>query len=168
MPLYDVTGGSGNNSRMIIPHAAVDNEYIAACKRKLHPQRWQRVIKTVDEYLEGLVAAGVNKLIWTKLGAAFGDKSVAPHARVAHLWSAVEESVGDGRNCLITFGCIFRWRIALRPETWLLWVRVTEDLDPDTGKKIKVSEYWVDQNFVPPPPKTLRSSVEALRQQWSR
>ncbi len=163
MALFNVNGGH-KNAYLIDPVDVEDSEYIAACKRNLNTRRFERVVKTVDEAIDFVVTNNLGKLIWTKAGASFGRRSKNPTDRINHLWDAVTEAVGDGKECLITIGCFLRWRIALRPETWLLWVEETDDLDPDTGAKIKVSQYWVDDTFLPVPPK--KTGVDALKERW--
>lgn len=168
MPLFNVNGGRANAYK-IEPNDVEESQYVEACKRNLDPRRFARAVKTVDEAVDFVVANGLGKLIWTKAGASFGHRSKNPHDRINHLWDAVVDAVGDGKECLITVGCLLRWRIALRPETWLLWVEETDDIDPDTGNKIKVSQYWVDNSFLPPKPKkpkTIATGIDALREQW--
>ena len=35
----------------------------------------------------------------------------------------------------------------LREETWLLYRQETENTDEDTGKKISVCNYWIDEDY---------------------
>lgn len=165
MTLFNVTGGK-NNAYVINPSSVEESQYIEALKKKLHPAKYSRIVKTAEEAVDSIVTHGRGKLIWTKAGALFGHGSMQPKKRVDHLWDGVVEAVGDGKECLIAVGCLLRWVIAQRPETWLLWVEETDDIDPDTGNKIKVSQYWIDHSFAPEKPRTFKSSVDALKAQW--
>lgn len=156
MPLYDITHDI--NGILVTEKMADVSGYIKALRLKLPATSFDRVVKTVDEAIGHLVQSGDNKLIWTKMGAMFGHKSMQPKARVDHLWEKVIQSVGDGTNCLKTVGTLLRWRLSARDENWLLYRRETGDIDVSTGKNIYVSEYWIKDDFVHIPKPKVKSS----------
>jgi len=47
-------------------------------------------------------------------------------------------------------GGLVRWRISLREEMWLVYRRESDRENRFTGKVIRVSEYWVNNDYVPP------------------
>lgn len=161
MPLYDVTKGSAK-ARKITPESIAGSEYLLAFERKSNPKTYSRVLKTVEETIGNLVVDNVGKLVWTKTGACFGHRSMEPKFRVDHLWQAAVNAMGEGREVLILVGTLLRLKISERPETWLLYMQETDDLDPETGKKIKVSNYWIDNDFSPPRP----PNIEDLKAKW--
>jgi hypothetical protein len=129
-----------------------------------NPRTLARVLKTAEEAVDSVVQSG-GKLKWTKAGALFGRQSLQPKKHVDHLWQTVTDIHGESKETLITVGCLLKLTIARRPETWLSWVETTEDIDPDTGKKIKVTSYWVDDTFIFQQP-SLKGSLDALRNKW--
>jgi hypothetical protein len=161
MPLFNVDGGY-RNACEIEPDSAEHSDYIKALKRRLDPTEFSLILRIVDDILDIIVKDGDGKLTWTKTGAAFGFKS--PFAdKIVPLWDAVIRGVGDGKECRIAVGCIFRWRIALRDEIWAVATEKRDDIDPDTGKKIKVSQYWIKPDLEIP---SLETSLAALKSKW--
>lgn len=165
MPLYDVTHAK---AVLVKVKDAEAYEVILAVKRRVPSVTWARIVKTVDEAIDSCEPSAVNKLVWTKMGALFGNAHMQPGARVDHLWEKVIGAVGDDKNCLKAVGGLLRWRISVREETWLVYRRDTDECDPVTGKVITVSEYWVNDEFVPPGKfvKPLVSGVQQLKQAW--
>ena len=147
MPLYDVT--YTKDGVYLNPADMEGSDYVYALKRDLNPKTFERITKTIDEGLEALASAGVNKLVWTKTGALLGYSSMQPKKHVDHVWENVIKVMGDGKACLKSAGSLVRWRISLREETWLLYRQETDSIDPDTGRIIYVSEYWIKEDFVP-------------------
>ena len=45
-----------------------------------------------------------------------------------------------------------RWRISLLPQMWIVLRRDSDTYNQHTGKLIKISEYWINENFVVTPP----------------
>ena len=158
MPLYDVT----HEDTLVDPKIAEEYEHIQALRRKLHPATYDRVWKTVREAVDSVRPSSLSKLVWTKMAALFGELSGRPKRDVDHLWDAVVSAVGDDKECLIAVGALLRAVIAERAEIWLVYRRETGDVDPFTGKKITVSEYWIDENYVYKPkprrPRAARST----------
>lgn len=56
---------------------------------------------------------------------------------------------GDSKVLMKFMGTLLMWRISLRSETWLMYRQETDNIDPDTGKTIFVSNYWIDSSFTP-------------------
>lgn len=149
MPLYDVTF----KDTFIDPTKAETSEHIQAVKRyytedKRSEKTFDKIIRILDEAIDSVKPSASSKLVWTKTGALFGHNSPRPLKDVEYVWEKVIGSVGDDKNCLIAMGALFRWRISLRPETWLAYRQDSEDVDPTTGRKILISTYWIDENYV--------------------
>jgi hypothetical protein len=155
--LTDVT----NKPSKVKPSDAESYDVIQAVKRKIPSQSWDRIVETVDEAIESSIQDS-GKLTWTKTGVLFGHGSLQPKRHVDHLWDNVIKAVGDDKNCLMAVGGLLRWRISVRKETWLVYRRETGDVDPISGKNITVSEYWINQSYVPP----VQASVADLAKAW--
>jgi len=144
MSLQDVTYGSpsfvDSNDMEKLPH-------IQALQRNLHQKRFARMIKTIDDAVVSIIKTGgqltTSDLTWTKAGALFGHNSLHPKRHVDHLWASIAQVTGYTKEALKALGSLLRWRISLREENWLLFRRDTGNIDPDTGKEITISEYWI-------------------------
>jgi len=143
MPLYDVTY---TDDYEVLPEHLEETELFVSLQAKLHGATWERVVKTVEEAVEN-AASDKSKLVWTRAGALFGYKSPEPTKNVNHLWDNVIAIMGDGKLCLMTVGTLLRWVISKRDETWLAFSSEIEEVDEDTGKKIRVSQYWIDDSY---------------------
>jgi hypothetical protein len=167
MAAYDV---GLSRDHYVDPERAYESDYVQALKRVLNKKTFDRMIKTIDEALDDLKPSATSKLIFTKMAALFGPGSVVPARYVNHLWDNVVSVVGDGKECLLAIGSMLRWRVSVRKEKWLVYKQVTEDLDPDTGKKISVSHYWIDEDFIPnivkQKPKTNELDIKGLEKAW--
>lgn len=119
--------------------------WIQLLRQRLRPNSFKRLVKTTDEAIETTISPD-GKLTWTKTGVLFGYSSLQPKKHIDLAWDRVKQAVGDGKECLLTMGSLVRWRIAVREEPWLLYCRETDSFDPDTGKKIHISEYWIDRS----------------------
>ena len=146
MPLFDVTN---QKEVRVWPADAEGYEVLQAVKRKTHPATFDKITRTVDQAVDSVKPTNKSKLIWTRSAALFGHGSMQPKANVDHVWDNVIAAVGDDKQCLRAVGGLLRWRISLRPETWLVYRRKDPNgrLDPDTGKVISISEYWIDNNY---------------------
>lgn len=146
MPLYDVTNA---NEVLVRPSDAESYEVLQAVKRKTLKVTFDKITRTVDQAVDSVKPTNKSKLIWTRSAALFGHGSMQPKANVDHVWDNVIAAVGDDKQCLRAVGGLLRWRISLRDETWLVYRRkdVNGRLDPDTGKVISISEYWIDENY---------------------
>jgi hypothetical protein len=152
------------------PEKAHDSEFIQALERVLKPNVFARIVKTIDEALDNLKPSAKSKLVFTRMAALFGHNNIQPKRWEAHLWDNVVHVVGDGKECLLAIGSMLRWRVSVRPETWLVYKQVTEDEDPETGKKISVSHYWIDEEFIPnivkKKERSLELDIKGLEKAW--
>ena len=146
MPLYDVT----YKDLFIDPDEVLASDVMRALERKLHPRTYERVIKTAIEGVGSVRPSSNSKLVWTRSAALFGHRSPRPKCDVDHFWNSIISALGDDRECLWGVGSVLRYAIALRPETWLVYRQKTGDVDPVTGKEIKISEYWINDQYTPP------------------
>lgn len=143
MPLYDVTY---TDDYEVVSADLEKTELYVSLRKKLHGATWDRIVKTVEEAVEN-AAKDRSKLVWTKAGALFGHNSPEPVKHVNHLWDNVISIMGDGKLCLMSVGTLLRWVIAKRDETWLAFSSEIEEVDEDTGRKIRVSQYWIDDGY---------------------
>lgn len=144
MPLYDVTW----EPRAIRSSKCARAEALAAFHQKVNGRTFDRAVQTVDEILDEIVAAGAGgKLIWAKTASIVGYQSMGPKKLVDHVWNSVEAVLGDGRPCIFAVGQLIKWRVSVRPETWLVFSRDTRKTDPITGEDISAAEYWVNDQF---------------------
>jgi len=145
MPLYDVT----NKDKMVDPKTLEDSEYIKTATKKMAKVTFAKLIRTADTALDNLKPTQSTALVWTKAGALFGHKCTGPVNDINHLWEKSNE-VFDGVELLKFIGTLLMWRISLRDETWLLYRFNTGEVDPVTGKEIKINQYWIDENYEEP------------------
>lgn len=122
-------------------------DWVKAVRRKAHPKTFERIVKTLDEGIERIIVENDGKLVWAKTGSLMGHKSGGPKRDIDHAWDAVIDVVGDGRPCVFAMGQLTKWRIAVRPETWLMFLRDVEKVDPLTGDEIFTAEYWINEAF---------------------
>lgn len=142
--LFDVTYAD----TYVDPSKAELAQHIQAVKRHHREVTWNKILRIMDEAINSVKPSKSSKLVWTKTGALFGHSSARPLRDVEYVWEKVIGAVGDDKNCLIAMGALFRWRISLRPETWLVFRQDSEDVDPTTGRKILISTYWIDNSYV--------------------
>lgn len=165
MPLFDVTN---TRASKVKPEDAEEYEVLAKLKRDLDPKTFSRILKTVDEAIDSLNPSRSSSLVWTRSAALFGHGSQRPHKQIEHLWKNIESVVGPDKLALKAVGGFLRWRISLRDQTWLVYRSDSDKRDPDTGKLITISEYWIDDTFAPPPPKARapKTSLQDLANAW--
>ena len=160
MPLFDVTHGI---PKLVKPENAESYEILGTAARVLLKLRFEKDQRIVDQALQKTVevAQKNDKLVFMKTGILAGHKSLTPHADVIHLWASAEE-VYPSRHLRIGsndelqaqemqkkfIGGMVRWRTSLRPETWLVYRRETDSRNKFTDKIIRVSEYWINEDFV--------------------
>jgi hypothetical protein len=164
MPLYDIT----NKPTLVKPEDAESYEVIKVVLKNTYAQSWDRIIKTVDDAISGVKPSESSQLVWTRSAALFGHNSLQPKKHIDHIWDHVIAAVGDDKNCLKAVGGLLRWRISLRPEMWLTVRQETGGLDPDTGKQITASSYWVNEDFVPPSRPAMKSKEVQFPEFWGR
>lgn len=147
MPQYDVTF----KDKKVVP-SKVYNPYVAVVERKLKASQWKMVNRIFDEAIDALVedCSLGGKLVWTKTAALVGRSSQRPKHDIDRLWDRMVSCFGEDKQLLKAMGSMLNWKIAQREETWLSYRQQTDDIDPDTGKRIVVSTYWIDESYTPP------------------
>jgi hypothetical protein len=169
MPLYDVTK---KPDKLIKPDDGESYEYIQKAKKSLNPKSFKKMTQTIDVALEHLRPSKESGLVWTKCGALFGYNSNEPLRDINHLWQNAEKVINDGEMVLKLVGGLLRWRISLiESDIWLMYRQDTDKINPKSGKEIKVSTYWIDNNYNPPaspdqPPSP--SDLEMLRKKFGK
>lgn len=141
--LVDVT----NKPRKVKPTLCKETDAIQTYLKKEHPRTVERVLKTIDEGIERAIQT-CGRLVFTKTGIIMGEKSMGPKQHVDHAWDSVVSVMGPDRPCIFTMGALVKWRISLRPETWLMYKRDSGQYDHLTGEEYTVAEYWVNESFV--------------------
>lgn len=163
MPLYDVTTGHS----VVPPRKAEQYVALVKLRQELPESTFNRLVRTVDEAIASCKPSANSKLVWTRSAALFGHGSTQPLKHVEHLWANVEKVVGPGKLTLKAVGGLLRWRISLRSDTWLGYRRDSDQLDPSTGKLITISEYWINNDYIPPGhAKPTASQINDLASVW--
>lgn len=171
MPLYEV--GKGPYDILRNPSKIRDSDILHKLhnEKYCHPRTLARMFKTIDEELTDLCVRRAQKLIWTKTGALIGFDSIGPKKHIDHLWRNLECVFGDGKEILLAAGVMVLWEISKRPEIWVMFKEVRDEIDPDTGKKITIAHYWVDDTFVPnlrpKKERVKKATFEDLKKKWS-
>ncbi len=123
--------------------------HIVNVRAKLHAKTFEKICRTIDEAIEYVVTTKSAKLVWLNTGSLVGDRANLPHASHQHLWDAVHKLFPSDTDPVavkhqrITVGALIKWRVAGRPEDWLMHYRETDKTDIVTGDIIKASEYWI-------------------------
>ncbi len=164
MPQFDVT----YKDKKVNPNKIYE-PYVSTVERKVKANQWKMINRIFDEALDDLVdsCASGNKLVWTKTAALVGRSSQRPKHDIERLWDRMVECFGEDKQLLKAMGAMLNWKIAQRPETWLSYRQQTDNVDPETGKKIVISTYWVDEDYVPPGTKK-KASFEDLASKFNR
>lgn len=170
MPLYDVT----HKDIYVDPEEAEQYELIQNLMNKLHAGKFKAIVRIVDEAIDSVKPTKSTALVWTRTGALFGHSSTRPLKDINYLWDTVIDVVGEGKVLLKTVGALMRWRTAMRPEkNWLVYRQETDKLDPDTGKPITASEYWICEDYKPKVKKKVNKNkpatlvdVSKLKKKW--
>lgn len=142
MALYDVT----HRDKLVDPEELEATEYIVK-EKKTKPRSFEKVIRTTETALSNSKPSSNSRLIWTKAGIIFGHNSPEPTRDVNHFWDYAVETFGDSKLLYKFMGTLLMWRISLRNDTWLLFREDTDEIDPDTNKKIKICTYWIDNDY---------------------
>lgn len=157
MSLYQVPGDS-----LVSPKRTESYEYIQALQRKLPQQTFDKIVRTIDNAIHNAKPSKSSGLVWVTSASLFGYSSMQPNQHVNHLWHSVVSIVGPDKGCLKAVGGLLRWRIASSEgNTWLVTTD-TIGIDPDDGKKITRSEYWIDNSYG----RVDQSSVNKLAEAW--
>ena len=150
MSAYNVTYGT---DELLNPGEIEDSDYVQSLKRHHPSVTFDKLIRLIDTAITSIKPSESSNLVYTQAGILFGHDSVMPKKDYDYLWEKVTDVFGHTEQTLKSIGTLLRWRISLRPETWLLWVKESDRIDDKTGKKIKISCYWIDENFTPKPKK---------------
>lgn len=177
MPLYDVTGSI---DKLVDPVDAENYEVLQTAASILDARRLMKDIRILDTAIQLAIttATANNKLVFTKAGILVGHSSVTPTKDTNHIWESAELAysyTGRKKNdaALATelqlkwVGGMVRWRISMLPQTWLVYRRDSGNVNEFTGKDIKVSEYWINDSYVPKmPPKKRGHTISDLVSKW--
>lgn len=159
MPLYDVT----HKDVLVKPKDAENYDVLQGALRSLDSRRFAKDIRIIDEALQKAVdeANAKNKLVFTKAGILVGHRSITPTVDTNHIWESseiaypsikrgghIDEHAGELQLKFV--GGLVRWRISILPDMWLAYRRESGKYNKFTGKEIRVSEYWVNNDYVPP------------------
>jgi hypothetical protein len=113
--------------------------------------------------------SATSKLIWTRFAAFAGEGSTMPHADLQWAWDLGTKLWGED-HAQIGLGGALRWRISVRPETWLMYVDRTGEIDPVSQKEITISSYWIDDNYTHPKHPDVRKrpklDISKLKSAW--
>lgn len=168
--LYNVTYPK---TRVVCPISCIKGKdgIINAVKNKVHPSTYEKMIRTVDTALKELKPSRSSSLVWASTGSVLGQGSNIPHDSHTHFWDVIGKLFGESRLSKIAAGSFLRWRIAdlamETEDTWLLYQRESDTKDPITGRNIKISEYWIDNTFVPEwARKATETDLSKLANKW--
>jgi hypothetical protein len=154
-------------------------DHIVNLRDGLPAKTFEKICRTIDEAIEDVVAAKSAKLVWLNTGSLVGDRASLPHASHQHLWDAAYRLFPSNTDPVavkhqrITVGALIKWRVARRPEDWLVHYRETDKIDIVTGELIKASEYWIKPAGVVltrPVPKSARqagTTIEDIMKKWN-
>ncbi len=162
---------SYKKDQVVDPLRIGTNEFLRKLQRT-RPKSYPVMIETVDSALGELKPSKNSALIYTFTGSLLGNSSSVPNNKLIHFWENISKVFGEDKTALKAVGSFLRWRIADRAmmsgETWLLYEEVDEERrDPDTGKKIKISKYWIDNDYFPDWLKApSKSSIGNLASKW--
>ena len=115
-----------SSGRRFHPSTLEGGLHIVNVRAKLHAKTFEKICRTIDEAIEDVVAAKSAKLVWLNTGSLVGDRSNLPHASHQHLWEAVHKLFPSNTDPVavkhqrITVGTLIKWRVACRPEDWLM------------------------------------------------
>lgn len=156
MPLYDVT----NKEVLVKPCDAENYDVLQKAVRELDSRRFMKDVRIIDTAIQAAIdeATAKNRLVFTKAGILVGHHSLTPHAEVNHIWESAEIAypslLPNGRNDALAgeyqlkfVGGLVRWRISVLADIWLVYRRESGKYNQFTGKEIRVSEYWVNNDY---------------------
>lgn len=170
--LFDITNPF--RAAIVIPTEAEHYDVLVAARRVLDKRRFDKDVRIVQAALSHLQPAKKSKLVFTKAGFMFGRSSPEPLRDVDHVWESAELAFGPGSDSvagelhLKFVGGLVRWQISLLSDTWLVYRRETGARNPHTDKIIRVSEYWIDNNFVSHPVFAKKPTFSDLANKFQR
>lgn len=155
-------------------------DHVVKARRDLKSVTFDKLCATIDAAIEDVVANKAPNLVWLNAGSLVGDRASLPHAAHQHLWDAMfrlfpgsTDPVAE-KHRRITVGAIIKWRVARRPEDWLVHYRETERTDVVSGDLIKASEFWIKPAGVVlaatrgPKANGGKATIEDLKKKWSK
>ena len=147
MSLYEV--GNGKESEILAAdlEKSLTTNYNVG---RLDTRTYDKMCRTIDTELDKHQPTAKSKLVWTKAGALVGHNSVAPHRDLNHIWDNAVPVFGENKILLKFIGTLVMWRISLREDIWLVYREDSGKVDEDTGKRIQICTYWIDNNYVNP------------------
>ena len=169
------------NGKRLTPKSVEKSGHIQHAKDSLSPRTFEKICRTIDQAIEDTICKKNSRLVWMNTGSLVGDRASMPHASHQHLWEAVYGLFPSNTNPVavknqrITVGALIKWRVAQRPEEWLVHYRETDKTDIVTGETIYASEYWIKPDDVvlssprPKPAKRVGTTIavsDALRRDW--
>lgn len=176
MGLQEATSGKRLNAKKL-----AESDHVKEARARLPPRTFEKICNTLDEAIEELVNKKSARFVWMNTGSLVGDRADMSHASHHHLWEAVfklfpqETDPVAIKHRRITVGALIKWRVALRPEDWLVYPRETAKTDIVSGDTIYANEYWIkpDEVVVTAPPKpskskSSRTTVDDLKSRFNK
>ncbi len=157
-----------------------ETDHIRNARVALPPRTFEKICNTLDEAIDDTVIKKTARLVWLNTGSLVGDHAGLPHASHHHLWESVFKLFPKETDPVaikarrITVGSLIKWRVALRPEEWLVHYRETTKTDIVSGDTIFASEYWIKPDDVvvpstrPKQSKSSRATVDDLRNKFNK
>lgn len=157
-----------------------DSSHVRNAKENLSRRTLEKMCRTIDEAIEDIVAKKAAKLVWLSTGSLVGGRAMLPHGDHQHLWEAICALFPSStdpvaiKNQRITVGALVKWRVARRPEDWLVHYRETGKTDIVSGATIYASEYWIKpasvvMTMAPKAAKaSVRATLEDLKSKWNK
>lgn len=156
------------SGKVLSPSKIEAGDHVRFSRHTLDPRTFDKICRTIDDAIESEVNKKSPKLVWLNTGSLVGARATVPHGAHEHLWEAAYKMFpGDSdpvavKARRITVGSLIKWRIALRPERWLVHYRETDKTDIVSGELIHASEYWIEPHGATfPDPPSKRSSMKA-------
>jgi hypothetical protein len=147
MPLHEVGLGKDTEILAVNLENSLINNYNVG---RFDKRTYDKMCRTIDTELASLQPTANSKMIWTKAGALVGHSSAAPHRDLNHLWESAIPIFGENKTLLKFIGTLVMWRISLREDIWLVYREDSGKVDEDTGERIRICTYWIDNDYVNP------------------
>lgn len=182
MPLYETY--NYQKFSLVDPDDAEDFNVLQSVKKAVssHTNRFQTCIDIFDAGIDiGVKVANKNsRWAFTKTAILVGDSAIVGPNDAEFVWETSELAFpllssrqididGVDKQRKMFMGGMTRWRIALRPEPWVSYKEDSKRHDPQTGKLIKISTYFVSPQVLKfvMPPKKRNHSIGDLAAKWS-
>jgi len=134
---------------------AENSEYLQIGENRIHPRSFSKMLNTVDTALRNKKPSQETKLTYTMTADLIGYNSSEPSGSTNHLWRKASEAFrGHKKSTNIFVGSLVRWRIVLLAKLsnniWITMADETDMVDPESGKTISRSCYWINNDWNPP------------------